>query len=195
MSNANYWNQRYLKNEIGWNIGEASLPIITYINQLDDIRLKILIPGAGNAYEASYCFDNNFKNVYVLDWSEIAISNFKKDNPTFPEKQTLCKDFFEHTGEYDLILEQTFFCALHPTKREDYVRKMHKLLKPNGRLVGVLFNKEFEKEGPPYGAIKQTYEDLFKPFFHLKILENCYNSIAPRSGSELFFIFTKRLDI
>jgi len=190
--NANYWNQRYLKNETGWNIGTASLPIITYINQIDDISIKILIPGAGNAYEASYCFERNFKNIFVLDWSETAITNFKNNNSGFPGDQVFCQDFFEHKGQYDLILEQTFFCALHPKQRKDYVKKMYKLLKPSGRLVGVLFNKEFENGGPPYGAAKQTYKNLFKPFFHLKILENCYNSITPRSGSELFFIFIKR---
>jgi len=75
MPGANYWNQRYIKNEIGWDIGEASLPIITYINQLKQKNLKILVPGAGNAYEAGYLFTNGFSNVFLLDWAEKALDN------------------------------------------------------------------------------------------------------------------------
>lgn len=191
MLSANYWNQRYLKNETGWNIGEPSLPIITYINQLDDISKQILIPGAGNAYEVTYCFGKGFKNVCVLDWSEIAINNFKQNTPSFPENQSFCEDFFEHKGQYDIILEQTFFCALNPEIREKYAEKMHQLLKPGGKLVGLLFNKQFEKDGPPFGAEKETYQHLFDPFFNIKVLEDCYNSIPSRSGTELFFIFEK----
>jgi len=191
MLNENYWNQRYLKNEIGWNVGAASKPIITYINQIADTNIKILIPGAGNAYEATYCYTQGFKNVFVLDWSKIAINNFKNSTPGFPEDQIFCQDFFEHDGQYDLIIEQTFFCALEPGLREKYVEKMNQLLIPGGRLAGLLFNKTFEKEGPPFGAQKETYIKLFEPFFSIKILEDCYNSITPRSGSELFFIFEK----
>lgn len=191
MLNADYWNQRYLKNEIGWNIGTASLPIITYINQLDDISQKILIPGAGNAYEVTYCYVKGFKNVFVLDWSEKAINNFKQNTSGFPANQAFCEDFFEHEGQYDLILEQTFFCALYPEMRDKYVKKMHQLLKPNGKLAGLFFNKLFEKEGPPFGAKRATYLRLFEAYFRIKTLKECYNSISSRSGTELFFIFEK----
>jgi len=192
MLNVAYWNQRYLKNEIGWNIGTASIPLITYINQLHDVNIKILIPGAGNAYEASYCFTKGFNKVFVLDWSEIAIENFKENTPNFPNEQVFCQDFFKHKGQYDLILEQTFFCALEPKLRLKYVEKMHQLLKPKGCLAGLFFNKVFHKDGPPFGAEKQTYINLFKPYFNLNILEKCYNSIPSRKDTELFFIFEKR---
>lgn len=43
-----------------------------------------------------------------------------------------------------VLMEQTFFCAINPSLRKDYVAKMHELLAPNGKLVGVLFDKEFE---------------------------------------------------
>ena len=31
----NYWNNRYLNQQIGWDLGEVSPPIKTYINQYD----------------------------------------------------------------------------------------------------------------------------------------------------------------
>ncbi len=67
--NKTYWEDRYTNNQIGWNIGYASTPLRTYFDQIKDKSLKILIPGAGNGYEAEYLWNNGFKNVYVLDFS------------------------------------------------------------------------------------------------------------------------------
>ena len=53
-------------------------------------------------------------------------------------------DFFDHAGVYNLIIEQTFFCALDPSLRGSYVEKMHSLLADGGKIAGVLFDKEFE---------------------------------------------------
>ena len=51
-----YWSKRYKEERTGWDIGFPSLPLKTYIDQLENKDLKILIPGAGNAYEAEYLF-------------------------------------------------------------------------------------------------------------------------------------------
>ena len=66
----NYWNNLYLKNEFKWDLGAISSPLKTYIEQLNNKDLKILIPGAGNSYESEFLFSNGFKNVVVLDFAE-----------------------------------------------------------------------------------------------------------------------------
>jgi hypothetical protein len=63
---------------------------------------------------------------------------------------------------------------------------MHQLLKPAGKLVGVLFNREFEG-GPPFGGSKEEYKQLFSKHLHIKKMELCYNSIPQRKDAELFF--------
>ena len=60
-----YWSKRYEEGQTGWDIGYPSTPIKTYIDQIKDKNLRILIPGAGNAYEAEYIFKEGFKNVFV----------------------------------------------------------------------------------------------------------------------------------
>jgi methyl halide transferase len=50
----NYWTNRYETASTGWDLGEPSMPLKTYIDQLENTAIKILIPGAGNAYEAEY---------------------------------------------------------------------------------------------------------------------------------------------
>ena len=187
-----YWNDKYISGETGWDIGHISTPLKEYIDQLSDKNFKILIPGGGNSYEAEYLFKNGFNNVFVVDISSIPLKNLAKRLPSFPNENLLHSDFFELEQTFDLILEQTFFCALDPSLREKYVQKMHKLLKPEGKLVGLLFNIPLNADKPPFGGNKEEYLSLFKEKFKIEILETAYNSIPQRSGNELFFKFLKK---
>ncbi|MDV7188332.1 SAM-dependent methyltransferase [Lutibacter sp. TH_r2] len=187
-----YWDLKYEKNKTGWDIGYISTPIKTYINQLTNKNLKILIPGAGNSYEAEYLHENNFNKVRVIDIAFQPLLNLKKRFPDFPEKDLINMNFFSHEDKYDLILEQTFFCALDPSLREAYVNKMYNLLNDGGKIVGLLFDFELTKQGPPFGGNIIEYIQLFYAKFEVRVLERCYNSIKPRDGRELFFIFEKK---
>lgn len=187
-----YWNNRYINNETGWDIGYVSTPLKIYFDQLKDKNQKILIPGCGNAYEAEYLFKQGFKNVFIVDIAPESVKAFKKRVSEFPESQIILADFFELNQTWDLIIEQTFFCALNPAMREKYVQKMHELLAPNGKLVGLLFNCELNTEHPPFGGFKEEYEKLFSSYFIIKTMETCYNSIEPRKERELFIILEKK---
>lgn len=187
-----YWTERYNENNIPWDAGIITTPIKEYIDQLTDKDLKILIPGVGNGHELNYLYSNGFKNVYGLDISEEPIANFKRNNPNFPENQLIIGDFFKHDNQYDLIIEQTFFCALNTELRPLYVTKMHDLLKENGKLAGVLFSFPLTEQGPPFGGNVNEYQKLFSDNFLLKTLAPCYNSIKPRENNELFIIFHKK---
>ena len=187
--NQTYWETRYLENEIGWDIGYISTPLKNYIDQLEDTSLKILIPGAGNSYEAEYLWQKGFKNIFIVDIAMQPIANFLKRIPDFPKHQLLNSNFFEIENQFDLIIEQTFFCALNPEMRSKYTAKMYKLLKPKGKLVGLLFNFPLTEKGPPFGGSINEYKSLFKEKFKIKTLEKAFNSIKERDGKELFFIF------
>ncbi len=188
---SNYWNDRYQREATGWDIGEVSPPLKAYIDQLEDKDMKILIPGGGNSYEAEFLFSEGFKNVYVNELAMLPLQNFQARVPSFPNSNLLLKDFFEIDQKFDLIIEQTFFCALPIEKREAYVEKMDELLYPGGKMTGLLFNTQFHKEGPPFGGGTKEYLELFQDKFLIKTLEDCYNSISSRKGNELFFIFIK----
>jgi SAM-dependent methyltransferase len=187
-----YWNERYTNNDFGWDIGEVSMPLKNYFLQLNNKDLTILIPGAGNSYEAEFLYLAGFKNVYVLDFAAEPLQNIKQRLPDVPESHLIQQDFFEHNGQYDLIIEQTFFCAINPSLREKYVLQMKKLIKPNGILVGVLFNDVLNSNKPPFGGNENEYRQLFEPVFHIKKMELCYNSIKPRQGRELFVIMENK---
>jgi thiopurine S-methyltransferase len=101
-------------------------------------------------------------------------------------------DFFELNDNFDLILEQTFFCALNPNLRKSYVDKIHQLLNPKGKLAGLLFDFELTESGPPFGGNLSVYKSLFEDQFETMVLESSINSIKERQGKELFFIFEKK---
>jgi SAM-dependent methyltransferase len=185
-----FWSKRYQENQIGWDLKQVSPPIKEYIDQLTDKELQILIPGCGLGYEGEYLFKNGFTNVHLLDFSEEPILDFQKRNPTFPATQLHTGDFFTHKGSYDLILEQTLFCAIDPTLRAKYAQHASSLLKPGGKLVGVLFNRDFEG-GPPFGGNTAEYHTYFKAYFSEIAMESCHNSIEPRKDSEVFVKFVK----
>lgn len=186
--NKEYWENRYKKEETGWAIGSISTPIKTYIDQLTDKSLKILIPGAGNGYEFDYLIQKGFNNVTVIDIAKQPILELIERNPSKKSNIMEC-DFFKLNEKYDLILEQTFFCALDPKLRKKYVEQMHHLLHPKGKLVGLLFDFPLTNEGPPFGGCTEEYYSLFERTFKIKTLTTSYNSIKPRENKELFFIF------
>lgn len=186
----NFWNQRYLNAETPWDIGQASPALMHYLKAVPkDIR--ILIPGAGRAYEAIALFQQGYQKVYICDWADAAFAWIKEQAPEFPAAQLLIHNFFELDLEVDLIIEQTFFCAIQPELRPQYVQKTHSLLSNEGKIAGLFFAKPFPFPGPPFGGTKEEYQTLFKPYFHILELEISKHSIQPRLGNELFFEFQK----
>jgi methyl halide transferase len=189
-----YWSQRWLNRDTTWDVGYPSTPIKEFIDGITDKTLRILVPGCGNAYEAEYFHRSGFTHVDVVDFAPEALAQFRQRVPDFPENHLLCEDFFKLTGTWDLVIEQTFFCAIDPSQRDAYARKMSTLLAPGGRLAGLLFNDTLNTDKPPYGGTAAEYEAIFRPHFTLIKMEPAQNSIPPRAGRELFIDFLRKSD-
>jgi SAM-dependent methyltransferase len=185
-----YWDNQYQANATGWDLGQVSPPIKTYINTIENKDAKILIPGCGNTYEAEYLLQQGFTNITVIDIAPTLVENLKQKFVNNKNITIVLGDFFEHQGNYDFIIEQTFFCALPPTMRQKYVWKMHQLLTDYGKLIGLLFNREFEVS-PPFGGSLNEYEQLFTKAFIFNSISLAGNSIPSRANTELFFEFQK----
>lgn len=187
---ASYWEAQYQSKSTGWDLGDISPPIKKYIDTLENKETAILIPGCGNTYEAEYLLKKGFTNITVIDVAPTLVAELIKKFSNNSNITIILGDFFEYQGKYDLIIEQTFFCALPPTMRQKYVWKMHQLLADKGILAGLLFNRRFEIN-PPFGGDKTEYEMLFKASFDFLQMDICLDSAAPRSNSELFIEFKK----
>lgn len=186
-----FWETRYHNADTGWDLGAPSTPLKEYLDQLTNKDARILLPGGGRAYEAEYAHNLGFRNVFAMDLSDVPLNDLLARCPSFPKEHTITGDFFAHEGRYDLIMEQTFFCAIAPSLRQRYVEHMHTLLNPGGKLVGVLFNDVLNTDKPPFGGSRAEYAPLFGAVFKTVTFESCYNSIPPRAGRELWLCATK----
>ncbi|MBL7788848.1 MAG: methyltransferase domain-containing protein [Chitinophagales bacterium] len=187
---AQYWDNQWKSQTTGWDLGMPAPPLVSFIETIENKNARILIPGCGNAYEAEYLISKGFTDITLIDISETASNLLKEKFAKNPQVKVICDDFFKHNENYDVILEQTFFCALPTRMRQRYVWKMHHLLKEYGILAGLLFNRTFE-QSPPFGGSREEYEELFHGAFFFEILETASNSIQPRSQTELIFQFKK----
>jgi SAM-dependent methyltransferase len=183
-----FWDSKYREKSFGWDLGEISPPLKEYFNQLEDKNIAILIPGCGNSYETHYLLEMGFTNITLIDISPTLTNELRNKFKNNKSVKIMCEDFFGHNDQYDLVVEQTFFCAINPTLREKYCVKTKQLLSKNGKLAGLLFDIVFEKAGPPFGGSKEEYTLLFSKYFNIKTIENCYNSFFKRANTELFFI-------
>lgn len=180
-----FWDLMYRNNTTGWDMGEASPAFKVYVQQISNKNAKFLIPGAGNAHEADFLLQNGFTNISIVDISSEVTRRLKDKYSNNPSISIYNEDFFTHEGQYDYIFEQTFFCALDMELRPDYVEKMAELLTSDGKLIGLLFDKEFPHH-PPFGGSKKEYEQLFEPLFKIHKMERCYHSHPARDGAELW---------
>jgi len=187
-----FWDNRYKAKDTGWDLGEISPPLKAYFDQLKNKDLKILIPGGGHSYEAEYLHAKGFKNVYVVDVSKTALVNLNNRVVDFPAKHLINSDFFDVDSAFDLIIEQTFFCAIEPNLRPAYAAKAFELLNTNGKVVGLLFDDTLNNDKPPFGGSKAEYTEYFHPYFDILIMEDAHNSIDSRRGRELFFKIEKK---
>lgn len=187
---AQYWDNQWKANTTGWDLGMPAPPLVSFIDSVENKNAKILIPGCGSAYEAEYLISKGFTDITLIDISETASCKLKEKFSNNPQINVVCDDFFHHQVKYDIIIEQTFFCALPPSMRQRYVWKMHKLLNENGILAGLLFNRTFDVS-PPFGGSKEEYEKLFFGAFDFVNIETASNSVEPRANTELFFKFKK----
>jgi SAM-dependent methyltransferase len=191
-----YWRTRYTTGQTGWDVGAITTPLLDYFSQLgppDDRR--ILIPGAGRGYEAEYLHKQGFANVVVADLAPEALEALRERVPSFPKEHLVQADFFTLPAEppYDLIVEQTFFCALPRALRPEYARQCAHLLRPGGKLVGLLFETDFGASAePPFGGTRNEYRMYFEPYFEFIHFDTAFNSIRPRQGRELFICLQKK---
>ncbi len=190
----NYWDGQYKAKATGWDLGQVSQPIKEYFDTLQNKNCSILIPGCGNNYEAEYLLQRGFTNITVIDIAPTLVQDIKQKFAGNSNIKIIHGDFFEHQGQYDIIIEQTFFCALPPTMRQKYIWKMHQLLVEDGILGGLLFNRSFELS-PPFGGSQEEYGKLFNSAFDFLKIDVARNSVLPRANSELFIEFKKSSNV
>ena len=195
--NSLFWNNKYLNNEDGWDIGKPTPIFVDYENQLVE-NSKILIPGCGRGYDAIY-LSSKGHDVDALDFSSIAIDYLKKTSASKGLViNTIESNFFtlsnKYNNTYDYIFEYTFFCAISPDDRLAYVKKCNDLLKKKGSIIAVFLPLSTQEDSlnPPYQVKKNHVIKYFKDYFNIEFIDKANKSISPRKNNEFFAVLDKK---
>jgi methyl halide transferase len=187
ITDSSYWEQRYQEKSDKWDIGQAAPPFINLLKSLTLNLGKVAVIGCGRGHDAllfaRYGFD-----VTGFDFSTSAIDGAKNlaDSMGLTAK-FLQRDIFEldkeFLGEFDYVVEHTCFCAIAPSQREDYVKLVHSILKPEGELIA-LFWAHNREGGPPFGSSLEEIDKLFSSRFNTSVISLALNSIESRYKEE-----------
>lgn len=189
------WQGHYESNDLGWDLGQVAPPFVKLWQEKKLPVGKVLVPGCGRGHEVVFLAENGFE-VTAIDFSKGAVTYLEK---ALQERglsgRVLHQDFFglddSHDGIYDLVLEQTFFCAIAPRQRRDYVLNVARMLRPGGMLVGLFYNTDKEG-GPPYNTTREDIETHFSGKFKIQQLDKTPLSAEQRKDKEWLGIFKKR---
>jgi len=188
------WERHYETNDLGWDLGEVAPPFVHLWEERKISPGRAIIPGCGCGHEAIFLAEQGFQ-ITALDYTRGALGRLEK---ALIKKnlsgELLRQDFFQLDSEYnnsfDLMLENTFFCAINPAMRQNYVSTAARILKTGALLVGLFY--ETDKEGgPPFNTRKSDIEESFSEQFAIEVLSKTPYSAEQRQGKEWLGIFKK----
>ena len=189
------WQRHYDEGDLGWDLGQVAPPFIRLFESNIILPGKTLVPGCGRGHEVIYLTENGFE-VTAVDYSSGAVNHLKS---TVQERKLKCKvlhmDFFgidsAHNGVYDLLIEQTFFCAISPEQRPSYVSTVARALKQGGMLAG-LFYHTGKEGGPPFNTTREDILKHFSDLFEIQQLSKSEDSVEQRKNKEWLVILVKK---
>ena len=161
-----FWNQRYACGETPWVLHKIPKTLRAFLKRRPT-RKRILIPGCGTDHGVIKAFADAGFEVTAIDFSPVALLETKKALGAFDGK-IVRADFFKSDfgSGFDLVYERTFLCAMHPRRWARYAKRVAKLLRPGGKLIGIFFYGS-EPEPPPYAINKTQAKELFGKYFRL----------------------------
>ena len=195
-NNPQFWDYMYKADEAAWDLGGPT-PFFEDLAKTTPAG-ELIVIGCGSGYDAitfaKYGFD-----VTAVDFAPSAIKNLRTTSRKENVKLKIIEqDIFslipEYQNKFDYIIEQTCFCAIHPSRRQEYERLVKKLLKTDGLLIGLWFplDKKLDEGGPPYGTSIKELENTFCNGWQIISKRFSNLSVSSRTGKEISIVFQKQ---
>jgi SAM-dependent methyltransferase len=189
---AQFWEGHYQAGNPRWDLGAPAPPFVDLLAEPEPPAPgSMIVLGAGRGHDALLFARHGFE-VTALDFAESAV----RETRVAARKAGLAvataqHDFFnlptEYDSSFDYVLEHTFFSAIDPGRREEYVRIVHRLLKPDGRFIALFF-AHGRHGGPPFTTSEDEVRTLFSPHFAIQRLDVPVRSVKQRQGVELLVL-------
>ncbi len=160
------WEFLYQNGGDGWELGRAAPPLARYLSSQLTLRpgQRVLVLGAGRGHEAlvlGRMAQSAAAQIVALDIAPSAVAATREAVAAAglaDVVQAVERDLFlrDEAGplaasSYDLVVEHCCYCAIDPSRRDEYIQQVARLLKPGGRLIALFYCHSYPG-GPPFGA-------------------------------------------
>lgn len=192
---ADFWHQRWRKNQIGFHQHGINPHLVRYWDQLDaGPEARVFVPLCGKSRDMLWLAERGHP-VVGCELSELAVAAFFEeagltahrtmDGPverwTASSIEILLGDFFKLDrrliGPVDTVYDRAALVALPQAMRRDYVEALARLLAPGTELL--LLSLEYaqaEMEGPPFSVPEAEVRSLFGAVAEVERLEAAANA-------------------
>lgn len=181
------WNQRYSGGNVpGWDLGRPSPVVLRLLPVVHHPPARVLIPGCGLGHDA-LALDRRGYSVTAIDFAPLAAERARANGVEVQVMDFFHADFSEQgLGVFDMVCEHTLFCAIPPSRRDDYVAAAARALRPGGKLFGAFLdfdNAALKRGGPPYGTSASELLHRFNGAFEVERLEPSAFTFPADGGS------------
>ncbi|HJO08942.1 MAG TPA: methyltransferase domain-containing protein [Verrucomicrobiota bacterium] len=181
------WEALYQADDTFWDHGEASPGLVDYLATNPSLPPgRALVPGCGRGHDARALTKAGW-DVTGLDIAPSSVPLAKRlaDEEGFLIDYCV-GDFLsdEPHQPFDLVFEHTFFCAIPPFRRGDYVQALRRWLKPGGLYLAVNYMITEDNGEPPFSSSAAELDERFGEAFEL-LRRSTPRSYESREGKEL----------
>jgi SAM-dependent methyltransferase len=184
------WDAAYQKNELPWDKGAASPPLLEFL-ETDGITGRVLVPGCGLGHDVRGLAARGAE-VVGLDISPTAVARAQEMKKT-AEERFVCANLFdlppELRGSFDWVVEHTCLSGLPPAMRADYIAALHLALKSGGTYLAVFFVNPWDEAEtptpPPYGISVDEVDAMIAGRFEVEREWRPTRHFPGREGREL----------
>lgn len=188
------WSRCWEEGVTPWDLGQPTPAVVKLVQSgtlpsSSSSATTVLVPGCGAGYDV-VALSSPGRSVVGLDICDAAILRAKQLSSSSPNGSFfafVAADFFtwEPPEPFDLIFDYTFFCALHPSLRSAWARRIGDLLQPDGELITLMYLVEGQDAGPPFNTAVLDYEEVLNPLgFAITSIEDNQVAVEPRKGME-----------
>ena len=191
------WAARYRSGDTPWDLGgpHPELSVRLQGERLLPPRLgaTAFVPGAGAGHDALALARRGWA-VTAVDLVEALAPRVGPDLERKGGRFVVGDAIeFEAEGAFDLVWDHTFFCAIHPERREAWGRRVEALLVPGGVYAALVFpvGKPSSEGGPPFGMEEAHVREALGPLFRVEECSPVSRSVSRRTWREHWLSATR----
>jgi len=158
-----FWQERFERNETPWDRGRVSPQLLHWLEQgLIGPAHRIAVPGCGSGHEVLALAQAGCQ-VTGIDYAEGALKLCRQrledaglgdaDPVELVQADVLS---WQPAAPFDIVYDQTCWCALHPDHWRDWADQLYAWVRPGGTLGLMAMQAQRDSategviEGPPY---------------------------------------------